>query len=411
MAVTTTEDKFNQNTQSPRFSTKNALGFASGSSDPTTGNVIPPSSEQVSGINQPPIAAPDTTYSTPGQPRPNLAGQVAQSALGAVVGEGAKAGVKAVGRGISNFFAGASPSGVQTAADGTQFFSSAPLQQSFPATGEQSLIPGTTSVAGDLGVQAPGPVGAALNAGDFAAGAGATALGFEAAAPGIAAASVPTALAGGEVALASVPVAAEGAGFLSSLAPLVAGCFITEAVMSSGGQDTGVELETLRGFRDNIMMKTPQGQAMVAEYNAIAPIVVEAVSSRPDGIQIFQQIKSQFIDPAVNAVKSGDSQGALQIYAQMIGWVTPFAAEAAQQPEMPGQPGNAAVDQLGDHAAMVAHSPEVADGAMPDTGDDGPTMPPSGMMSPGAGPSGGSSMQQWGQKTPGIEQTFARTRY
>ena len=95
----------------------------------------------------------------------------------------------------------------------------------------------------------------------------------------------------------------------------------------------------------------------------------------------------------------------------MIGWVTPFAAEAAQQPEMPGQPGNAAVDQLGDHAAMVAHSPEVADGAMPDTGDDGPTMPPSGMMSPGAGPSGGSSMQQWGQKTPGIEQTFARTRY
>lgn len=107
-------------------------------------------------------------------------------------------------------------------------------------------------------------------------------------------------------------------------------CFVTEAVMSASGQgDGGAELETLRGFRDQVMMQTPQGQALVQEYEAIAPLVVEAVSARPDGVQIFQSIKGQFIDPAVAAVNAGNMQEALNIYAKMMAYVTPIAVEGA----------------------------------------------------------------------------------
>jgi hypothetical protein len=195
------------------------------------------------------------------------------------------------------------------------------------------------------------------------------------------------------------------------------GCFITEAVMSSGGADNGMELEALRGFRDNILSATPQGQAMIAEYEAIAPVVVEAVSARPDGVQIFQQIKGQFIDPAVAAVNAGNFQEALQIYANMIGFVTPFAAEAAEA-GMGGQDTDA-MNQMGDHAAMVGNSPELAGAAMPDGGqewdpgtDDDSMMGEGGMMPTGAPmmpqQQGMQMPQMAGPEQPPIGQTFAR---
>lgn len=158
--------------------------------------------------------------------------------------------------------------------------------------------------------------------------------------------------------------------------PQQEGCFITEAVMSSGGADNGMELEALRGFRDNTLAASPQGQALIAEYEAIAPIVVECVGQREDGMQIFQQIKSQFIDPAVAAVQAGNNEEALRIYAQMISFVTPLAAEAASGPYGSGD--TADIDGLGDHAALVAHSPEAISGAIGGGGEWDPMAEGSG---------------------------------
>lgn len=155
------------------------------------------------------------------------------------------------------------------------------------------------------------------------------------------------------------------------------GCFITEATMAGlGVQDDEAEpLKVLRFFRDEILAKTPQGQAMIQEYEDIAPLVVEAVESRPDAMEIFKKLYTDFIAPAVEAIKAQDFPGALQIYAAMIAAVTPFAQEAmdaedAMEGEMqmasePQEGPQEAMQQMGEHAGMVAQNPQVAQQAAP----------------------------------------------
>ena len=142
------------------------------------------------------------------------------------------------------------------------------------------------------------------------------------------------------------------------------GCWITEAVMSTGGQDGGPELETLRQFRDTVLAATPQGQALVAEYDAIAPIVVESIMAREDALQIFQEIDAQYIVPAVAAIQKGDNQAALQIYAQMIAKVTPYAAEMSGQTIPGGQDTESMMEEFGSHAAIIGYDNELAQGAV-----------------------------------------------
>ena len=129
-----------------------------------------------------------------------------------------------------------------------------------------------------------------------------------------------------------------------------------------GVQDDEAEpLKVLRFFRDKVLAGTPQGQAMIEEYENIAPLVVEAVEARPDAMEIFKQLYEQFIAPAVEAVKAGNYPEALQIYAAMIAAVTPFAQEAMQMQDavMQEEP-QAEMQQMGNHAAQVAQNPQVA---------------------------------------------------
>ena len=195
---------------------------------------------------------------------------------------------------------------------------------------------------------------------------------------------------GGAIGSALGPIGTAAGSFLGGL--VGGGCFITEAVMAAGGQgDATPELQILRWFRDNVMMTNPVGQTMVQQYEDLAPMVVEAVSQRPDALQIFQSIKSQFLDQAIAAIQQGNNEQALQVYAKMIAFVTPFAIEAVMGPggepadrPVPGQEG---MDSLGTQAAMVAHSPEMANAAV-GRPQDGPMMQgmgQQGMMQQGGG--------------------------
>ena len=155
------------------------------------------------------------------------------------------------------------------------------------------------------------------------------------------------------------------------------GCFITEATMAGlGVQDDEAEpLQVLRFFRDKVLAGTPQGQAMIQEYEDIAPLVVEAIESRPDAMEIFKKIYTDFIAPAVEAIKAQNFPQALQIYAAMIAAVTPLAQEAMdaedamegemQQAGEPQEGPQEAMQQMGQHAGMVAQNPQVAQQAAP----------------------------------------------
>lgn len=440
MPTAKNEAGFNQNTQNARFSTNNALGFTGGSQDPTTGNIVTPTALQVSGVNQAPTSTTNTTAVDPTLPSgPGRGTLLAESLAGPVAGSLASPLLKSGAGAIKDFFAPPT-TGIPTSPTGIGNMGSTGLNPEI-GTPQTTITGGETAAAGTIGGATVGAgVGSGLGPeGGALVGSG---LGPEGIGAGVDAATASGVVDSSAAGIAAAgDAAAGGSGIADFFTALLAGCFITEAVMSSGGADNGIELETLRGFRDNILMKTPQGQAMIAEYNAIAPVVVEAIGARPDAMQIYQQIKSQFIDPAVAAVQQGNHQQALQIYAQMIGAVTPFAAEAAEK-GMGGpqtqQPGAApAINQLGDHANVVAQNPGVAAAAIPgaqpgaapaspqqynpavDAGDDDDGMMAAGGMMPNGGmmpmraamqpPAANGA--QWGPRQvapPAIGETFAR---
>lgn len=163
-----------------------------------------------------------------------------------------------------------------------------------------------------------------------------------------------------------------------------------------GVQDDDAEpLKVLRAFRDQVLASTPQGQQMIQEYEAIAPLVVAAVQSRPDAMTIFKSIYTQFIAPAVEAIKGGNYPQALQIYAAMIAAVVPFAQEAMDGMDDMGEGEMAEAGEvqemqaLGDDAAMVAQNPMMAQQAAP-----GMHQMPGGQMMPDSAMQG-SALQQF----------------
>lgn len=344
------EATFRGNVRSPRYSTGRALGFAGGSSA-ANGNLTPPSAQNVAG-SAPPVtpAAPGGLPTSLSSPRPasssNLVGTVGSALLGKgaekLAGSAYDAGVKAFGN-----------AGSSVANDylGDQLVNPA----DFPATSADFAganaasageAAGTDAAIGDAGGEAvaEGAAGDAL-AGAGAEGAADAGIGLGAAAEGAADVGAGAAVAEGAGAAAE----AAGGFELADLGALAL-CFITQAVMSQQGKDDNApELQMLRWFRDNIMMQTDDGEAMVEEYDKIAPIIVSAIDQRPDAQQVYSMIYDQFILPACEAIQSGDNKGALEIYAKMVA----FAASYSQ--ELMDDDSAELADGLGDFAAGVAH--------------------------------------------------------
>ena len=430
------EEKFNSNTRSPRFSTTKALGFKGGSTNAQTGNLQQPTYLQTAGINQAPKptaketeggASPAISQFSASVPKPSIGGTLVGAAGSALAGEGVKAGVNVGTKSVRDFLGmgyGAAPGTIETA--------NAVGDSGGDALG--SLIQGNAGNWGvDIGDLGFGAASGTLDAANAVADSGGDALGslissnagnwgVDASASGFDASGVPIvgplsrlaqgdvkgaagSAIGGTIGSAFGPIGTAVGSWIGGT--LGGGCFITEAVMSAGGQgDTAPELETLRQFRDQVLSATPQGQALIQEYESIAPMVVEAVMQRPDSMQIFQSIDAQFINPAVEAVNQGDFQKALQIYAQMISFVTPFAMEGGEGEMMPAGIGGGAgemgaVQQMGEHAAMIGHSPEMAGAATGDMGMAGLDEDPNGYDGGPQGPQG----------QPPMMQQFARPRY
>jgi len=127
------------------------------------------------------------------------------------------------------------------------------------------------------------------------------------------------------------------------------GCFITQAVMAAVGKgDAAHELQILRAFRDGYMMRNQRLAPLVKEYYQLAPLVVQALSRRPDARQIYIAIYQHFLLPAIQAVLSNDYPKALEIYAAMLKAVAPLAQQAEPNPI-----NQAGINQLGNHSAQV----------------------------------------------------------
>ena len=94
------------------------------------------------------------------------------------------------------------------------------------------------------------------------------------------------------------------------------GCFLTAAVVELRGEaDGGPALTALRGFRDGYMARTAERRALIAEYYAVAPMIVAAI---PAGHAEWERIAAE-VDAAAEAIADGADDAAFGIYAAMVG--------------------------------------------------------------------------------------------
>jgi len=97
------------------------------------------------------------------------------------------------------------------------------------------------------------------------------------------------------------------------------GCFITTAVCkASGKSDTCAELQYLRKFRDDFMLSTDEGKALVNIYYRNAPAIVEAIEALPNSAQVLAVLANNFIYPAIQQISAGHFEQGQAIYSAMV---------------------------------------------------------------------------------------------
>lgn len=120
-------------------------------------------------------------------------------------------------------------------------------------------------------------------------------------------------------------------GIGAALNPL-ANCFITTAITKTTGEpDNGPTLQYLRKFRDDVLLETEEGFALVENYYNIAPTIVEAIDAQVTSASIYHYLKCNFLDLIVQLISTGDYAGATATYGAMV----EKAHELAGSPELP----------------------------------------------------------------------------
>ena len=92
------------------------------------------------------------------------------------------------------------------------------------------------------------------------------------------------------------------------------GCFITTTVCEFKGlPDDCLELRTMRAFRDQHLLKSSAGQALVAQYYAIAPAIAERLTKPADLERVWLSIQS-----CVSAIQSERFEQASVEYQSVV---------------------------------------------------------------------------------------------
>jgi hypothetical protein len=96
------------------------------------------------------------------------------------------------------------------------------------------------------------------------------------------------------------------------------GCFISSACCEALGlPDDCFELRALRRYRDEVLLKTPDGPANVALYYTLAPALLDALDEE-NRAEILRKLYARFILPSAIAAYLGFDRLAFKLYARMM---------------------------------------------------------------------------------------------
>lgn len=97
------------------------------------------------------------------------------------------------------------------------------------------------------------------------------------------------------------------------------GCFISSAcVQEIGSDDNCYELQTLRRYRDDYLLASENGKALVQKYYAIAPKLVEQIANHPNHINEWNEIYTNLVKKSVSLIDNGEFEDAKQWYEEYV---------------------------------------------------------------------------------------------
>ncbi len=96
-------------------------------------------------------------------------------------------------------------------------------------------------------------------------------------------------------------------------------CYLTTAVCESQGKaDDCYELEALRAYRDDYLLSSEEGKAIVEEYYNIAPTIVNRIGREEKAAEIYEEIYKAYISPCVKLIEAGEQEACKEQYMNMV---------------------------------------------------------------------------------------------
>ncbi|MEI3520757.1 MAG: CFI-box-CTERM domain-containing protein [Anaerosacchariphilus sp.] len=96
-------------------------------------------------------------------------------------------------------------------------------------------------------------------------------------------------------------------------------CYITTAACERQGKaDDCYELELLRSYRDEYLLKRKDGEAMVKEYYNIAPTIVNRIGRQEDADAVYEEIWNDYLMDCIHKIENGENEACRERYTEMV---------------------------------------------------------------------------------------------
>jgi hypothetical protein len=82
--------------------------------------------------------------------------------------------------------------------------------------------------------------------------------------------------------------------------------------------DDCYELSLFRTFRDDYLLRSDEGEALVQEYYDVAPTIVKHIGRQQDAASIYENIWQQYLSPCIRLIESDENEKCVELYKQMV---------------------------------------------------------------------------------------------
>lgn len=97
------------------------------------------------------------------------------------------------------------------------------------------------------------------------------------------------------------------------------GCYLTTIMCNIlGYADNGKMLNTLRFFRDNVMIKDSTYNHILLEYDVLGPQIAQCIEVDKNKLRIARKMKEDYIAPICGLLEKRNYVKAVEMYTEMV---------------------------------------------------------------------------------------------